>query len=384
MIVRIEKFIHGGFGLAREEGKNLLVPFSVPGDVLEVECIKQGEVSQGLIKSIVEPSLHRVQHRCPVFGICGGCDFDHIDYDFELEVKKAILFEDLQRIAKLADVRFDRCIRSPDPYNYRNHAQFKVSDDGRVGFFMKRSNDVIGLPELGCLLVDENINGYMLGIVRHISFHRGGFRVRCNERGEIFQKGIPGIVPDRYCYHYIKGKVFRVDIDGFFQVNKYLIPAWLDLIVEYSKPQRDDRVLDLYCGSGIIGLSLAEKVKTVTGVEIDKKAVESAIFNRKENRVENISFLKGDALDAMEGLGDVKHIEKIIVDPPRAGMGKNVVEKIAMIEPELLVYASCDTATLARDIRFLMERGYYLSKVSLVDMFPRTQHIETVSLILKE
>jgi 23S rRNA (uracil1939-C5)-methyltransferase len=380
MRVQIEKFVHGGFGLARTGGKALLVPFSAPGDVLEVECLKQGKVLRGVIRSIIKPSPHRVQNRCPVFGVCGGCDFDHVDYDFELEAKRAILFEDLRRIAKLTEIHFDRCINSPDPYGYRNHAQFKVSEDGRVGFFMKRSGDVVSLPESGCLLLDENINRYLLGIINHVTFHRGGFRVRCNEKGNVFQKGIPGINPDRYCYHHVRGKVFRVDIDGFFQINRYLLPEWLDLILEYSNPQRDDRVLDLYCGSGIIGLSIAEKVKTVVGVEINKRAVDSAMYNAKENRIENISFFKANAL---EGLENVKHAEKIIVDPPRSGLGKAVVEKIAMIEPELLVYASCDTATLARDIRFLMESGYHLSKVSLVDMFPRTWHIETVSLLIK-
>lgn len=379
MLVKIEKIVNGGYGIARIEGRTCLVPFSVPGDILDVECGEGQDAIFGWIKEIVRPSSYRRLSDCPVFMRCGGCDFDHMKYTLEIEVKKGILLEDLSRIAKAVDpekldLLFDR------EYGYRNHAQFKVDKHGNVGFFEKKSHAVVSLPEKGCLLLRMEINDYVARMIervrKEISFPRGGFRVRVNEAGIISQKGIPGIPSDSHCYHSASGLRLRTNIDDFFQINSFLIGSWLNRIVNYLQPKSGDVVADVFCGSGIISLTIARKVRSVLGIELNKNAVINARYNARENGIENVRFVH---LRADKGIGELSGGEKIVINPPRAGLSPGLIADITQLTPDVVVYASCDTATFSRDVKMFHERGYRLREVTLVDMFPRTTHIEVVS-----
>jgi len=167
-----------------------LVPFSAPGDVLDVECALDEGIGFGWIKRVIEPSPRRRESSCPVFGLCGGCDFDHVDYEFELELKTRILLEDLSRIAKLDFPGLDSVDASRE-YGYRNHAQFKVDASGRVGFFAKKSHEVVPVPAQGCLLLHEAITEYMKGCAGGREFLRGGFRCARIRRGRYSRKASP-------------------------------------------------------------------------------------------------------------------------------------------------------------------------------------------------
>jgi 23S rRNA (uracil1939-C5)-methyltransferase len=376
----IEKVVHGGYGFCRVRGAVCLVPFSAPGDVLDVECALEEGISFGWIKRIIEPSPRRRASSCPVFGFCGGCDFDHIDYEYELELKTRILLEDLFRIAKL-DFPGPDSVDASREYGYRNHAQFKVDASGRIGFFAKKSHEVVPVPAQGCLLLHEGITEFMKNRAGALNFPRGGFRVRTNSKGEIFKKGIPGVPDDPYFYQYPQGLRMRLNIDDFFQVNVFLVERWLERIESYVEPEPQDEVADLFCGSGILALCLGKKVRSVVGVEMNKSAVESARFNARWNGIGNVSFVRADSF---KGLSSLERADKVVVDPPRAGLSKALIEGIAARAPVRVVYASCDTATFARDLAVFSALGYTLRKVSLVDMFPRTRHLEVVSLLTRD
>jgi 23S rRNA (uracil1939-C5)-methyltransferase len=221
----------------------------------------------------------------------------------------------------------------------------------------------------------------MKGVVGARDFPRGGFRVRTNSRGEIFKKGIPGVADDPFCYQYPEGLRMRLKTDDFFQVNLFLLEKWVGRIESYVEPGPRDEIADLFCGSGILALHLGKKARSVVGVEMNRSAVESARFNARWNGIENVSFVRADSL---KGLSSLERAVKFVVDPPRAGLSKALIEGIAARSPGRVVYASCDTATFARDLTVFAGFGYTLEKLSLVDMFPRTQHLEVVSSLTRK
>jgi 23S rRNA (uracil1939-C5)-methyltransferase len=378
MKVEIDRIVHGGYGIARVAGRSILIPFTVPGDVLDVECSEKHGSPFGWIREIIRPSVHRRVSNCPVFTLCGGCDFDHMEYQQEIEAKKGILVEDLTRIGGI-DLSCEIDTLFAKEYGYRNHAQFKVDSRGEVGFFEKKSHTVIPLPKKGCLLLQEEINEYVNRVRSQISFPKGGFRVRSDSSGIIYTKGIPGIKNDEFFHYEISSLKLRTNIDDFFQVNNFLLEKWLGRIAQYLRPERRDVVIDLFCGSGIISLSLARVVRAVTGIELNRNAVMNARFNAIENGLDNAHFIHTRAQTGIKGLPEGC---KIVVDPPRAGLGPGLISGIVRLHPKMIVYVSCDTATFSRDLGVFIENGYGLGGITLVDMFPRTRHIELVALFL--
>ncbi|MFW6181627.1 MAG: class I SAM-dependent RNA methyltransferase, partial [Spirochaetota bacterium] len=358
-------------------GRVVLVPFAVPGDVADLVFDRSGGgTCFGWIREVLEPSPDRVASRCPVFGICGGCSLDMMSYQSELQGKRDILLEDLDRIGGLQG-RVEETVPSEREHGYRNHAQFKVDARGRVGFFMRRSHELVPLPEQGCLLMDERINACVRDLRGRTAFRQGGFRVRVNREGEIFQKGIPGMRPDAFARYTVEGLVFTIGIDDFFQVNSFVVAPWLRRIRAYLDPREDQEVLDLYCGAGVIALFLAGSAGRVTGVEHNGSAVRSARSNAEANGVRNVRFLQGDVT---RGLPRELRADAVVVDPPRTGLSGPLVADLLELSPRRLVYASCNTATFSRDAAALARGGMALERISLLDMFPRTHHLELVAL----
>ncbi|MCK4803745.1 MAG: class I SAM-dependent RNA methyltransferase [Spirochaetes bacterium] len=377
MIVEIEKIVHGGYGLTHSGNSVILVPLSVPGDIVDIEFAEGEGISFGWIKSIIKPSIYRKDPCCPVFGLCGGCDFDNMEYPYELTIKEGILREDLSRIAKMKVTDIDRVIGSSE-YGYRNHARFKVSVEGEVGFFMKKSHEVVPLPDEGCRLLHRDINEFLKKIRRTGEFRAGGFRIRTDTMGNIFQKGVHGLKDNTFCYQYVNKLKYRLKIDDFFQVNNSVTAQWLNIIESYLNLESNDIVVDLFSGSGLIILTIAKKVKSVTGIEINRNAVNNARYNAGWNNVSNVSFIRANAA---KGLNLLAGVNKIVVDPPRSGLTENIIGAVVTLAPSVIVYASCDTATFSRDLKRFSEMGYHLKEVSLIDMFPRTKHSEVVARI---
>jgi len=265
-------------------------------------------------------------------------------------------------------------------YRYRNHAQFKVDEEGTVGFFKRGSRDVVGLPQSGCLLLQSSITDYVAGTVEKVRFCRGGFRIRSNSRNEIFKKGIPGIQDDRFMFHYVGGMEYRVGIDDFFQVNTAILEKWLHTIETYIEPHWEDTCLDFFCGSGLISMHMARKVSHVIGFELNPRAIESARYNAERNGLSNITFIRKDVT---KGVGSMLEGSKVIVDPPRYGLSQRLLRDIVRMQPSIIVYVSCNTATFARDVSIFRKEHYMLQESTIVDMFPRTKHLETVARLVR-
>ncbi len=377
MVIEIEKIVHGGYGFSRSKDGVLLVPYTVTGDIVDVVCSEGENPKFCWVRNIIKYSPYRIEPKCPNFKICGGCDFQHIKYDFEVEVKREILKEDLLRIASVEiddiDIIYSKSI------NYRNNVQFKTDVDGRIGFFMKRSTEVVSLPESGCPIVDDKINCFVLEISKRTNFKRGGFRVRSNREGEIFKKGIPGIEDDKYCYYRYKDIEYRVDIDGFFQINNFLYEPWLNRVIDYTDLNGDDFVVDLFSGVGFVTLPMAKKVKRVIGMELNGKSVKNAIYNSRKNKIDNAYFKR---VDVNRGFYLKDRPNRVVVDPPRSGLSKRLIKEIGELKPEIVVYASCEPSTFARDIKYFNEMGMVIDRLTMIDMFPRTSHMEVISRLI--
>jgi len=380
LLVNIEKIVDGGYGLARSDNGVCLIPFAVPGDILDVECSEGTNPSFCWIKKIERASEYRIESICPNFGVCGGCDFQNIDYKYELEIKKNILKENLKRISKIEIDKINLLNSYPD--YYRNNVQFKTDDNGNIGFFRKKSNEVIPIPlnKNGCLIIDKKINSFVETIYYKVSFKKGGFRVRSNREGNIYKKGIPGLGNNKYCYYRVLGMDYRIGIDDFFQVNNYLYEKWLKLIIDYIEPEKNDNIADFFSGSGFITLPIAKRVNKVFGMEVNGSAVKNAKYNSILNKVDNSVFKR---VDVNRGFFIKEKLTKIIIDPPRSGISRLLIDELIKCNPDVVVYVSCNTATFARDIAIFYQKGFYIDKITMVDLFPRTAHVEVVSRLMR-
>jgi 23S rRNA (uracil1939-C5)-methyltransferase len=238
----------------------------------------------------------------------------------------------------------------------------------------------VPLPDEGCRLLHRDINEFLKKIRRTGEFRAGGFRIRTDTMGNIFQKGVHGLKDDTFCYQYVNKLKYRLKIDDFFQVNNSVAAQWLNIIESYLNLESNDIVVDLFSGSGLIILAIAKKVKSVTGIEINRNAVDNARYNAGWNNVSNVSFIRANAA---KGLNLLAGVNKIVVDPPRSGLTENIIGAVVALAPSVIVYASCDTATFSRDLKRFSKMGYHLKEVSLIDMFPRTKHSEVVARITR-
>lgn len=427
-----------GCGVGRADSIAVFVPNTVTGDIVRAKINKVGKnfLSAEPIK-IITPSKYRIKEKCSHASSCGGCAFWHIDYKEELEIKRGFVRDAFTRIGKLSvpvkDVVFG------ESEHYRNKAQYPVAQGGKTGFFAKRSHTIIPCDD--CLLQPEDfskaqklielfVKQYSIsvynektgkGLLRHLYIRtscEGDIMVVLVINGEnlphseILIDMLKSVFSDKlksvmlninrdntnvvlgktnkvlYGQGYIEdaicGVCLRVSPLSFSQVNHNMAEKLYKCAADYANPE-GRTVIDLYCGTGAIGLSLAKRAKSVIGVEIVPDAIKDAEYNAKANGVENARFICADAAKAAEKLRDegIKS-DVVIVDPPRKGCDKEVLEIIAKnFCPQTLVYVSCDPATLARDCKILSDLGYKVEEATPVDLFPRTTHIESVCLLSK-
>ena len=389
--VYIDRIVNGGYGIGAIDGRVVLVPFSVPGDLLKVKPLQseQGRANPGPfceIETIVKPSPMRVEPRCPIFGVCGGCDFDHVSYQFELEAKKGVFLEDLERIGRYRVEKNIEIHPSSSEYRYRNNAQIKVDAQGQVGFFKKKSHEIVPLPSQGCMLLHNPLNTFVLELVKQKHLKEGSIRLRSNGEEQVFCKGAMGRKDDSHAFYRVGDLQFRIGVDDFFQVNTYLNERWIGLIKRSLHPGPEDRIYDLFCGSGLIALSLAPFSYSVTGIDANGSAVRNAAFNASMNGIDNAVFIIGDLTtqtDLSQWEAEGQGCLKVVVDPPRTGLDRHLIDSITLLEPAVVVYVSCNSATFARDVKEFVTRGYRPEDISIIDMFPRTRYIETVTRFVK-
>ena len=399
----VEKLDHEGRGVIRQ-GKVIFVENALPNELVEIKILKEKKnyIEAESIK-IENPSKDRCNPNCKYFKLCGGCNLLHMNYESTLNFKENKIKEIIAKFLK-EDIKINKIIPTIEPFNYRNKATFHVKQ--QVGYYKKNSNEIINVD--ACNLVDNEINKILQSIKeinlnniyeiiirksKYIDNNMVIIKVNndINEQ-EVINK-LNGIVTSIIIYQNKKYKTiygpnyileqmnefkFKISEDSFFQVNTKTAISLYEKVVEYINVQENENILDLYCGTGTIGIFLSKKAKKVTGIEINAAAIKNAIENSKINNINNIEFICKDSSNAVLELKE--HYDKIVVDPPRAGLDSNTIKFLKESKANKIVYVSCDPVTLARDLNLLKE-NYNIKEITPVDMFPYTHHVETVSLL---
>lgn len=394
MKVEILRFDDFGRGICYVNDKVTFVPFSMPGDVLEIEITKgKKNYNEGKIVKIIKPSKNRVAPSCPYFGACGGCAYQMLQYDDSILEKQNNVINYFKKNGLLIKPNI---IKNDIPYNYRNKIALKIVNK-KIGYFKSSSHDIVEINE--CFLANNKINE-VIKLIPSLNIVNGEVIIRCNYKDEVLIiintsdkidiskikdiKDLKGIIlndetiyKDNYFIEEVNGIKYNVAYDAFFQVNRLVCGKMFKIAQDFVNI--DDIVLDLYSGVGTLGLSAATKARKVAGVEINKNAVDNANLNANLNNLTNALFIYSDA-------GDIKNLDinfnKLIVDPPRAGLSEDTINFIKEKLPEEIMYISCDYHTQVRDLKLLDD--YEIIDSYVCDLFSYTYHVESiVSLKLK-
>ena len=394
MEIKIDRLDHQGRGIGYTD-KVTFIPNAYIDEVVDIDIINsKSKFNIGKVNRYIKTSPKRIESKCPYFSLCGGCDLMHISYKDELTFKENKIKNIMERYAGIDNV--EKIVRCDKIDGYRDKITFKV--DKKIGLYEKESHNIIHVNK--CLLVSEKINDYinilnkmnLKGISEVIireSFNDLMIIFMCHEDINIdvslldtnvikcFKGKYTLLKGNDYIIDRIGDMLYKISPSSFFQVNKYQVKKLYDLVLENLNLNKSDVLLDLYCGTGTIGIYVAKYAKEVLGIEINEDAIKDAFVNKKSNNIDNISFMAGDS----KIIHDIKYKpNKIIVDPPRAGLDKKVIQDIINMNPERIIYVSCDPITLARDLNALKEK-YNINKVIPVDMFPHTYHVECVTLL---
>ena len=447
LTLRIERLSSDGSGVAHSaDGEAVFVPGTAPGDEARVRIVKDcGRYAFGILDELLTPSPDRIPVDCPVAGPCGGCSLRHLDYAAELRAKQESVLDAFRRIGGLEVPVLD-ILPSPEVDRYRNKVQFPVGVDKSgapcIGFFAGRTHRIVPCPDcklqpsvlneignaLCAFFAQQGIRPYDeqsgKGLVRHIFLRRGAHSGQimvclvctraklphaeqlCTVLREQFpaistillnvnakntnvilgsENHIlygPGYIEDTLC-----GVPVRLGPLSFYQVNTLAAERLYGVAAQYAQLTPDDTLLDLYCGMGTIGLSMAGQCRELIGVEIVPEAIESAKANAArmgEAVAAKSRFFCADAGQAATQLAaEGLHPDIVMLDPPRKGCDEATLSAVVRMAPRRVVYVSCNPATAARDAAWLEQNGYHAEKVQPVDLFPRTKHVETVCLLSK-
>ena len=415
--LKLTSMAQGGEAVGRDDsGRVVFVPYAIAGEEVVVEIVEEKKnYARARLVEIVTPSPARVTPQCEHFVVqpppqpspdnvrggrdCGGCQWQHIAYDAQLKFKMEIVREQFARIGKIMDAPVRDAIGMVEPWRYRNNVQFQLDDAGRLCFRMFESHNLVPIRECHIIhpLLDEmfralELEGADFGEVILRAGTRTGEKLLILEgrddappeisvdepvsiayrtpRGE----NLPLVGKDAL-HEELRGRSFRVSPSSFFQVNTLMAETLVELVERYLAPRPSDILLDAFGGVGTFGLLLASHVARVIEIEEAPDAVADAKANAVE--LANVEFQRGKVEDVLPKLKS--KIDLVVADPPRAGIAPAALAAIIAKHPRAIAYVSCDPATLARDARQLVDGGYRLIEVQLVDLFPQTYHIESVS-----
>lgn len=378
--VEIERIVPGGAGLAHADGRTIFVGLAAPGDELRVRIDQtRGRVAFASILEIIKPSPLRVEPLCPYFGRCGGCDFQQLDYQSQLDAKVEIIRDCLRRIARLEPTPEISITPSTRPWHYRSRAQWQFDPVRKfLGYFERGSHrvcDVVECPVIVPPLQEEltRLRKEMKdGSLPEVTEFQA---VAGDEGASLATHGRPNDA--REVSRTIADHRYRFNADGFFQINHELLPT---LIAAALGDAHGERALDLYCGVGLFTLPLAERFSSVVGVEANENAIHYARRNLLDAQLANASLECAKVSDWLKAHGqESTPFDLLLLDPPRAGAEEDAINSILGFRPRRISYVSCDPATLARDLKYLIAGGYHLDSIAAFDMFPQTHHVETVA-----
>lgn len=381
-IIKIDSIAFGGAGVGRIDKVVVFVPFSAPGDELEVEIIQvKKRFVRGRILKIINESPLRVEPPCRYYQKCGGCCYQHLTYQYQLEIKKKQVEDSFWKIGKIADPPVSDVKASPEIYHYRGKAQYHarvVSGGWKIGFLDVSGGRLLDIER--CEIMEESINEKMSALKKHnllkssddaqLTIWSGNSSGAFNEKDSIVRM--------------VKGKKFLVPHDGFFQANLSLTDMLVDEVCRLVACNKVNTMIDAYCGSGLFSIFLSGCAGKVIGIDINEKSVQYARMNAANAGVTNAEFIHGD----MEKVSWQKFLpchraDLIVLDPPRTGCEKTVLKAIIDMQPFKIIYVSCNPVTQARDVSHLKEHGYDLKSLMPLDMFPQTEHVEVIGFLEK-
>ena len=377
--VEVERLLPGGLGLAHVDEQTVFVALAAPGDVVRVKVERtQGSIAFASIVEVLKPSPVRVEPPCPYFGRCGGCDFQQLTYDAQLQTKVDIIRDCLRRIGKIESPSKIHITPSPDQWQYRSRATWQVDSDGkRLGYFERSSNRVCDVEYCAVLAprLQQTFERVHQEILAKNVRHPKHIDVVASDNEISLSPAIAGfsakVISRRF-----GNEDYYFSADTFFQINQSLLEALIDEAIGDAAGQR---AFDLYCGVGLFTLPLARRFAGVTGVEASPRASDLARRNVERAQLTNVEIANLGVADWVKHSHSFEVLDFMLLDPPRIGCENAVIDGIRSLRPRRIAYVSCDPATLARDLRKLIDDNYTLDSIAAFDMFPQTHHVETVA-----
>jgi len=405
-IITLDKLTYGGDAMGRLEdpqteagGRAVFVPFGLPGEKVRIRLVQEKKnFARAELLEILEPSPDRVSAKCKHFGECGGCHYQSLSYKPQLEAKTEILRDQLRRIGRIENPPVQSMVACPNPWNYRNHVQFHLTKDAKLGYVGSKRNSII--PVVECHLPNDVINKLwpQLKFGPDVPNEKVSFRTGTDddlmlilesenleapelklEAGisvvHLTQDDVLVMAGEDHIFMQIMERRFRVSAGSFFQVNTVMAEKMVVHILD-KLPLPAKTILDAYCGVGLFSAFLASQCDRLIGIESSTSACEDFEVNLDE--FDNVVLYEGAAEDVIPHLEMEQPI--VLVDPPRAGVDKHALDGIRQLAPQVIAYVSCDPSTLARDAARLIGGGYHLVEVTPFDLFPQTYHIESIAI----
>ena len=391
---------YGGEAIGRDEdGRMVFVAFALPGERVRVEIVEaRKRWARARLVDVIEPAVQRIEPRCRHFTHCGGCHYQHMSYEDQLQAKTVIIADQMRRIGGFEASPIEVAVPSPAPWNYRNHMQFSLAPEGKLGFVTADGEQVFAIEE--CHLPEPPLAdlwprlalGAIPGVRRValragveddllVALHGEGnpeVDVHLDLPASVVWLGPGGAAVlggEGYLVTEVLGRAYRVSAGSFFQVNTVLAEELVSRALAALEVKAGEVVFDLYAGVGLFSAGLAEQGARVVAVEESPWA--AADFEVNLDEFEDVALYEASVEQALPAISEKP--DAALVDPPRTGLSRKALDLLVEANPERLVYVSCDPATLARDAKRLAAAGYRLLRVTPIDMFPQTYHIETIS-----
>ncbi|GAB4477540.1 MAG: class I SAM-dependent RNA methyltransferase [Anaerolineales bacterium] len=400
--ISLQKAVFGGAAMGRlADGRAIFIPYALPGERVLAEILtEKAHHVWGRLLRVLEPSPQRIEARCPHFGECGGCHYQHLSYEAQITLKAKLLAEQLRRIGRTHELPQIEIHASPSAWHYRNNLQFHLTPQGKLGFQRAQSHET--LPIQQCFLPLQPLVDLWQPIELDPTTGINRVALRCDsdenlllvlesnsvETPEVLIEELPlsivhlspagslVIAGSEHLWMDVKGERLRVSGGAFFQINIAVAEQIVDYLLQHINLSSADTLIDVYCGGGLYSRFLAPKVGRLIGIESSPFACRDFEFNL--DAFEHIELYEARAEQVLPHLN--VHPQTVLLDPPRSGLSITVRESLIRLAPQQLVYISCDPATFARDAHFLTQNGYGLEQLAFFDMFPQTYHIEAVGI----
>jgi 23S rRNA (uracil1939-C5)-methyltransferase len=395
---------YGGDAMGRlDDGRAVFVPFGLPGERVRIRLTEEKRgFARGELVEVLDASPYRISPRGKHFGICGGCHYQSLPYEEQLKAKTDILRDQLTRIGRIEHPPVQEAVGSPSPWNYRNHVQFHLNEEGRLGYIGAGTSFSQGIiPITECHLPEPSITSLWPQLefepdpaIERVSLRAGAgndlmlvlesdtpdspeLEIEAEiSVAHVFEENTVVIAGNDHIVISVLGRDFRVSAASFFQVNTAMAEKMVEHLIVHLPVMPTSTLVDVYCGAGLFSAFFAPRCQQVIGIESSPSACEDFSVNLDE--FENVELYEGLAEEIISHL-EVKP-DIVLVDPPRAGLDKRVVDGILTLKPQMIAYVSCDPSTLARDAKRLIDGGYTLRHVTPFDLFPQTYHIESINI----